>query len=289
MTTKSLVDKVKQLREITGVGFKDCKDAIDQCNGDIDKSIDFLRKKGISKANKKMQRIAADGLVAISEEQNKISIIEINCETDFVAKNDAFINFVESLSKLNLLNSGSMEKLLLSKMENNKDVNENLINLISKIGEKISIRRTTCFDEESLFKFSYVHTAIKKNLGKLGVILSLESSLSKKDILDFGHKLSMHIAATNPLSIDSNDLDLNILKKEEEIIVEELKNSGKDPTIVEKIAKGKLKKFVEDNTLLNQDWVIDPKKKVKDIISDIAKNGKINIKKFIRYKVGEGI
>ena len=142
MSSDNILDKVKKLRELTGVGFKDCKNAIDNCNGDIEKSIEFLRIKGIAKANKKMERIAVDGLVCISEKQNKFSIIEVNSETDFVAKNNEFIKFVEEISKLALLNSGKMEDILISKMENKKNVKDNLVTLISKIGEKITLRRS---------------------------------------------------------------------------------------------------------------------------------------------------
>jgi elongation factor Ts len=289
MPSENILDKVKKLRELTGVGFKDCKNAIDECNGDIDKSVEFLRIKGISKANKKMERIAADGLVSISEEKNKFSIIEINSETDFVAKNDKFISFVEEVSKLSLLNLGNMQKIKTSTMKNNKTVNDNLIDLVSKIGEKITLRRSDFIDTKDNINFSYIHSPVKENLGKIGVLVSLKSSMKREELSDFGKKLSMHIAALSPLAIDQKDLDANITKKEKEIITEELKNSGKDSKIVEKIAMGKLNKFINDNTLLNQEWIIEPKKKVKDILNSIDDKEKIEIKKFVRFKVGEGV
>ena len=289
MSKDNVLEKVKKLRELTGVGFKDCKNAIDENNGDIDKSIEFLRKKGIAKANKKMERIAADGLVSVSEDKNKFSIIEVNSETDFVAKNQEFINFVEQLSKISLSASGKMDKILNFEMENSKKVKENLVSLIAKIGEKITIRRSDFIDSNNLVNFSYIHTSIKKNLGKIGVLVSLESSISKEKLSDFGKQLSMHIAASSPLSIDKDNLDPAILKKEKEIITEELKNSGKDDKIIDKIALGKLNKFISDNTLLNQEWIMEPKKKVKDIIKQISGKEKIIIKKFVRFKVGEGI
>ena len=166
MPSENTLDKVKKLRELTGVGFKDCKAAIDECNGDIDKSIELLRIKGISKANKKMERVAADGLVAFFEKENKFSIIEINSETDFVAKNEEFIKFVEEISKLTLSNNGKMEDILKSKMENKKSVNDNLVTLISKIGEKITIRRSNYVGDQNYLNFSYVHSAFKKILVK---------------------------------------------------------------------------------------------------------------------------
>jgi len=289
MKSDNLLEKVKKLRELTGVGFKDCKNAIDENNGDIDKSIEYLRKKGIAKANKKMERVAADGLISITEKENKFSIIEVNSETDFVAKNEEFIKFVEELSNISFQNSGKMHSILSSKMKNNKNVEENLVTLIAKIGEKITIRRSDFIDSKNSVNFSYIHTQIKKNLGKIGVILSLETSIDKNHIAEIGKQIAMHIAASSPLSIDKDTLEPKIIEKEKEIITEELKNSGKDPKIVDKIAMGKLNKFISDNTLMNQEWIMEPKKKVKEIIKEIGSKDKILIKKFIRFKVGEGI
>tara|TARA_B100000959_G_scaffold275961_1_gene330005 strand:- start:1075 stop:1944 length:870 start_codon:yes stop_codon:yes gene_type:complete len=289
MTNESVLEKVKKLRELTGVGFKDCKNAIDENNGDIDKSIEFLRKKGIAKANKKMERVAADGLVSISENQNKFSIIELNSETDFVAKNNEFIKFVEDISKISLLRAGKMDDILKTEMENKKSVKDNLVSIIAKIGEKITIRRTDFIDSKNLVNFSYTHAEVKKNIGKIGVLISLETSMQKEKILNFGKQLAMHIAASAPLAIDKNELDQKIIEKEKEIITEELKNSGKDNKIIDKIAVGKLNKFISDNTLLNQEWIMEPKKKVKDIIKQNSPKEKIIIKKFVRFKVGEGV
>ena len=289
MSSDNILYKVKKLRELTGVGFKDCKDAIDENNGDIDKSIEFLRKKGIAKANKKMERVAADGLISISEKENKFSIIEINSETDFVAKNEEFIKFVEEISNISLLNYGKINDILNSQMKNKKNVQDNLVSIIAKIGEKITIRRSDFIDTKNSINFSYMHSEIKKNLGKIGVLLSLETSMNKEKLLQFGKQLAMHIAASSPLSIDKNTLDQKIVEKEKEIITEELKNSGKDDKIIDKIATGKLNKFISDNTLLNQEWIMEPKKKVKDIIKEVAVKEKIVVKKFVRFKVGEGI
>ena len=278
MSSDNILDKVKKLRELTGVGFKDCKNAIDKCNGDIEKSIEFLRIKGIAKANKKMERVAADGLV-----------IEVNSETDFVAKNNEFIKFVEEVSKLALLNSGKMEDILISKMENKKNVKDNLVTLISKIGEKITLRRSDFIGTEEYLNFFYIHAAIKKNIGKIGVLVSLKTTKPKNELIELGKQLSMHIAALSPLAIDKESLDQTILNKEKEIITEELKNSGKDSKIVAKIAEGKLNKFINDNTLLNQEWIIEPKKKVKEVLKEAGGKDKIEVKKFIRFKVGEGV
>ena len=289
MSSNDLLEKVKQLREITGVGFKDCKNAIDETKGDIEKSIELLRKKGIAKATKRMQRVAAEGLVCIHEQDNKFSMIEINSETDFVARNIEFIKCAEEISKLALTKFGKIEDILYSKMANNKQVKDNLIDLISKIGEKITLRRCAFIKKDKFINFSYIHSSLKKNVGKLGVLISLETTIPKKTIQDLGKQLAMQVAALAPLAINTEDLDQNILKKEKEIITEELKTSGKDTKIIEKITLGRLNKFISENTLLNQEWILEPKKKVKDVLKEIAGKDIIKIKKIIRFKVREGI
>ena len=289
MSSENILDKVKKLRELTGVGFKDCKNAIDECNGNIEKSIEYLRKKGIAKASKKMSRVAADGLISISEEKNKFSIIEVNSETDFVAKNNEFIKFVEEISNLSLQKSAVMKDILKSKMKNGKNVEDNLVALISKIGEKITLRRCDFVGEDQFLNFSYVHSAIKKNIGKIGVIISLKTKKPKDKLIELGKQLSMHIAALSPLAIDKKSLDKNILDKEKEIVAEELKNSGKDPKIADKIALGKLNKFINENTLLNQEWIIEPKKRVKEVLKEAAGKDTIEVIRFVRFKVGEGV
>ena len=289
MPSGNLLEKVKQLRKITGVGYKDCKNAIDETQGDIEKSVELLRKKGIAKAIKKMSRVAAEGLICIYEQDNQFSMIEINSETDFVAKNNQFVNFAEEISQLALIKSGKMEDILNSTMTNKKNVKDNLVDLISKIGEKITLRRSAFIGKDKSINFSYTHSSLKKNVGKLGVLLSIETTKPKNEILNLGKQLAMQVAASSPLAIDKESLDQNILQKEKEIIKEELKNSGKDTKIVEKIAIGKLNKFIADNTLLNQEWIMEPKKKVKDVLKEVAGKDKIEIKKFIRFKVGEGV
>ena len=287
MSSASHLNKIKKLRELTGVGFGDCNTAINECGGDIEKSIKYLRVKGISKASKKMERVANDGLICIHEENNKSSIIEINCETDFAAKNLEFLNFSENLSKLCFELKGDLNNLKKKKMKDGNSVDENVIKQISKIGEKITIKRCNFFDDNKYMNFSYVHAALKKNIGKLGVVVCIESKKFNEQIKDFGHKLAMHIAASNPLVIEVSQLDKKMLEKEKEIISEELRNSNKDANIVEKISKGKLEKFIQENTLINQIWIMDPKKKVKDVIAELGNENSITIKDFVRYKVGE--
>ena len=287
MSSSSHLDKIKKLRELTGVGFGDCNTAINDCGGDIEKSIKYLRVKGISKASKKMERVANDGLICIHEKNNKSSIIEINCETDFVAKNLEFLNFSENLSELCFELKGDLNNLKKKKMQDGNSVDENVIKLISKIGEKITIRRCNFFDDNKYMNFSYVHAALKKNIGKLGVLVCIESKKFNKQIKDFGHKLAMHITASNPLAIEVSQLDKKMLKKENEIIGEELRNSNKEAKIIEKISKGKFEKFKQENTLMNQIWIMNPKKKVKDVIAELGKENSVTIKDFVRYKVGE--
>ena len=288
MSDKNLLENIKKLREMTGVGFKDCKLALDETKGDIDKSVEYLRKKGIAKASKKMSRTASEGLVLVKEEQGKISIIEINSETDFVAKNENFISFCKELSELNFILKGNLEKLKDSKMKNNILVKDNLVNLIAKIGEKITIRRSFFFDNDKGVNFFYVHSALEKNIGKIVSIVKLDNIIVGKND-EIGSKIAMHIAASNPLAIESKGINKNIIDKELEIIKAEISNSGKPPEMAEKISKGKISKFLNDNSLLTQIWIMDPKKKVSDILKENSFEKEIKVLNFIRYKVGEGV
>ena len=288
MSNKDILDNIKKLRELTGVGFKDCKSALDENNGNIEKSIEFLRKKGIAKATKKMSRTAAEGLVLVKESNGEISIIEINSETDFVAKNSDFISFCKELSEINFSNKGDLEKVNNSKMKNNILVKDNLVNLIAKIGEKITIRRSKFFDSSNGSNFFYVHSAIEKNIGKIISAVKLDGITNGKND-DIGSKISMHIAASNPLAIDKDGIKKSIIDKELEIIKAEIINSGKPKEIAEKISNGKISKFVNDNTLLNQIWIMDPDKKVSDILKENKTDKDLKILDFVRYKVGEGV
>jgi len=287
MFNKQNLENIKKLREITGVGFKDCKLAIDENNGDINKSIEYLRKKGIAKASKKMSRIAADGLVLIYEKNGMISAIEINSETDFVAKNKEFIAFCKEISEINFKTQGDIKKINYSIMENKKTVEETLVALIAKIGEKITLRRSKFFDNKGI-NFSYVHNSLEKNIGKVISVVKLEKN-EKVNLKEIGSKLAMHIAASSPIAIDESKISQDILNKELEIIKEEVKNSGKKGEMAEKIVSGKLKKFVSDNTLLNQIWIMDTKKKVREILKTYSDKEKIKVLDFVRFKVGEGV
>ena len=222
------IEKVKKLREATGAGFKDCNLAIKESGGNLDKAVEILRVKGISKASKKMSRDATEGVIVISGDQKKMSLIEVNCETDFVAKNDDFIEFVKELSELNNENGSDVEKLKKSKMKNGTSVEENLVALIAKIGEKITIGKTKTISNSSSINYQYLHTIVKDNLAKLAVIVSLETKNNSDVVKTFGKQLSMHIAASNPLALESELIDKAIIDKEQELVTEELKNSNSE-------------------------------------------------------------
>ena len=287
MSNKDLLGNIKKLREMTGVGFKDCKTALDETKGDIEKSIEYLRKKGIAKASKKMSRTASEGLALAKEDKGDISLIEINSETDFVAKNEDFINFCKELSEINFNMKSDLTKLNESKMANGVLVKDNLVNLIAKIGEKITIRRAEYFDKSNGTNFFYVHSAIEKGIGKIISVVKLDRAFKEND--DIGTKIAMHIAALNPLAIDKDGIDKKLVDKELEIIKAEITNSGKPAEMAEKISKGKISKFLNDNSLLNQIWIMDPKKKVSDILKEKSPEQPLKVLNFVRYKVGEGV
>ena len=280
------IDQIKKLRQSTGAGFKDCNLALKEANGNLEKAVEILRVKGITKASKKMDRDAKEGVIVISGDENKTSMIEVNCETDFVAKNEDFVSFVKELSVLNNNCSSDVTKLNNTKMLNGKDVKDNLVEMIAKIGEKITIGKTKTIENSNSQNYIYQHSVIKDNVSKLGVIVSIEASNNNEDVKIFGKQLSMHIAASNPIALSFDEISEDIIKKEQTLIAEELKNSGKTDEIAKKISISKLNKFKEENSLMSQDWVMEPKKKVKDIINEInAPN--LKIKEFFRIKIGE--
>ena len=280
------IEKVKKLREETGAGFKDCNLAIKESGGDLDKAIEILRVKGISKASKKMSRDAKEGVVVVSGDENKTSVIEVNCETDFVAKNDDFISFVKELSELNNQHNSNQDELKKAVMKNGQSVDDNLVALIAKIGEKITIGKSKTIENSSGINNHYLHTVVKDNVAKLAVLVSLDTNDKSDTVKAFGKQLSMHIAASNPLALESNLIDQAIIDKEQELVAEELKNSGKPEEIAKKISLGKMNKFKEENALLTQAWVMEPKKKVQDIVKELSISD-LKIKEFFRIKIGE--
>ena len=285
---KITASDVNKLRKSTGAGMMDCKKALEESQGDFDKAIEVLRKKGQKVAANRADRDSSEGVVLAKVNADNTSgiIISLNCETDFVAKNDDFINFVKELSDLNNQNDSNIENLKKEKMKNGETVENNLIALIAKIGEKITIGKTITISNSSSINYQYLHTVVKDNLAKLAVIVSLETKDNSDTVKTFGKQLSMHIAASNPLALESNQIDKAIIDKEQELVTEELKNSGKPEDIAKKISLGKMNKFKEENSLLTQSWVMEPKKKVQDVLKELAIND-LKIKEFSRIKIGE--
>ena len=268
---------VKELREKSGAGMMDAKKALLETDGDIEAAQDWLRTKGLLKAEKKSSRVAADGLVGVKVKENVGTIVELNSETDFVATNKEFVELVDLIldNGFGLMNKDDLLKMNV----NGKTFQEIINNKIATIGENISLRRVMSIVGTNIY--SYVHNSVSKNCGKIGVLVSLEGNKDE----EFGKKLAMHIAATSPLAISEQDLDSAVVDREKKIISEQLISEGKPVEIAEKILSGKLKKFFEENTLLNQKFVMDPDNSIKVVLE---KNNQKLID-FVRFKVGEGV
>ena len=283
---------VKELREKTGAGMMDCKNALVETNGNIEESIDWLRKKGISGAEKKSVRVAADGVVTVSISDNSAALVEINSETDFVSRNPDFQNFARNVSKIALNSGSSLEELENAKyLDSGKSVKDTLTDLIGLIGENIVLRRTVLFNSSSNIFASYIHGQIDKGLGKIGVIVVIESNGDERKVKEFGKKLSMHIAASKPVAISANDVDPSIIDRERKILIEQAKDSGKPDNIIEKMVEGRISKFFSEITLLDQIWVMDGETKVSKVIENIEKeiSSNIIIKDFKYFILGDGI
>ena len=233
-----------------------------------------------------MSRDAKEGVVVTSGDEKKTSVIELNCETDFVAKNDDFISFAKELGELNNQKNSKLDELNKSKMNSGQTVEESLVALIAKMGEKITLGRAKTFNISGATNFNYLHTVVKDNLSKIAVVVSLETKDSSDNVKSFGKQLAMHVAASNPIALDIASIDKEIVEKEQSLITEELKNSGKPDEIAQKISLGKINKFKEENSLLSQAWVMEPKKKVQDIVKELSIND-LKIKDFYRLKIGE--
>ena len=268
---------VKELREKSGAGMMDAKKALLETDGDLEAAQDWLRTKGLLKAEKKSSRVAADGLVGVRVHENEGMMIELNSETDFVATNKEFTDLVDLILDQGF---GITDKdKLLNKSISGKNIQEIINNKIATIGENISLRRVISIKGSNIY--SYLHNSVSKDCGKIGVLVSLEGNKDE----DFGKKLAMHIAATSPLAMSESDLDADLVDREKKIISEQLISEGKPADIAEKILSGKLKKFYEENTLLNQKFVMDPDVSIRQVLE---KNNQVLIN-FVRFKVGEGI
>jgi elongation factor Ts len=284
--------QVKELREATGVGMMDCKKALEETGGDMEAAVDWLRTRGLAKAAKKAGRIAAEGLVGISVEGTKGAIVEVNSETDFVARNEQFQAIVGNVSKLAADAGGSTEKLAEMPFPGTgRSVAAELTDAIAKIGENMNLRRSAVIEVKDGAIGSYVHNSVKPGMGKLGVLVGLESTGDKAALLALGKQLAMHIANTNPLSVSPDDIDPAIVAKEREIFTEQAKETGKPAEVIEKMVEGRVRKFYEEQTLLAQTFVIDGESKVKDVVAKAEKEAgaPIKVTKFVRYSLGEGI
>jgi elongation factor Ts len=281
---------VKDLRDKTGAGMMDCKTALNETGGDMEAAIDWLRKKGISKAAKKAGRAAAEGLVGVAVGKGSGALVEVNAETDFVARNDEFKAFVKSAADLALTEGGDLGKLLAAK-HGTSNVQQTLTELVAKIGENMSVRRTMALSVNPGVVGAYVHNASSPELGKIGVLVALKSTADEAKLSALAKQLAMHIAAASPLAITPEHLSKDVVERERNVQWELAKQSGKPDAVIEKMMEGRMRKFYEDTVLLSQTFVIDGETQVGKVIEKAAKElgAPIAIESFVRFQVGEGI
>ena len=283
---------VKELRETTGAGMLDCKKALVEAGADMEKAVDWLRKKGLASAAKKSGRIAAEGLVAVAIEGNKGAVVEVNSETDFVAKNDIFQDYVADAAIVALKNDGDIEKMKACNCPKcGKTFGERLTDMIAKIGENMNLRRAKVISVNNGLVCSYVHNAAKEGLGKIGVLVALESSADKAKLADLGKHIAMHIAATAPVALNIEGVPAEAVAHEKSIFAEQAAASGKPANIIEKMVEGRIRKFYEEVVLEEQAYIMDPDKKVKAVIADAAKDAGAEIKlvDYAFFKLGDGL
>ena len=282
---------VKELRERTGAGMMDCKKALGETNGDMEAAIDWLRTKGLAAAAKKAGRTAAEGLVGVAVAGNRGAVVEVNSETDFVAKNEQFQEFVRTVAELALQGSGTVEGLLAANWPTGGTVEEKLTANIATIGENQSLRRSAVLQVNDGVVVSYVHNAAATGLGKIGVLVALESTGDKAKLETLGKQLAMHIAAANPQALRGEDLDPATIERERAIATEKASESGKPADIVAKMVDGAIAKYRKENALLSQLFVIDNKTKIEDVVSGAAKDvgAPVSLNAYVRFQLGEGI
>ncbi|WNO52514.1 translation elongation factor Ts [Stakelama saccharophila] len=282
---------VKELRERSGAGMMDCKKALNESGGDLEGAVDWLRTKGLAAAQKKSSRTAAEGLVGVAVAGPKGAAVEVNSETDFVAKNEQFQNFVGEVTQIALAEGDDVETLKKAKMPSGTTVEDALTNNIATIGENQSIRRAKVLEVSEGAVIPYVHNAVSGNLGKIGVLVALESDAGVDVLEPLGRQLAMHIAATFPLALDESGLDQDVLERERQIATEKAQESGKPAEIIEKMVEGSVKKFAKENALLSQIFVIDNKTPIADVVAKAGKDAgaKIVLKDYVRFQLGEGI
>lgn len=283
----SALEKVKELRDVTGAGMQDCKNALKENNDNIEKSIEYLRKKGVLKAAKKSSRDAAEGLIILGEDKNTINLTEINSETDFVAKNEEFINFCRKISEISI-KAGNLDDLNNIKIDGIA-IKDLVVSLVSKIGENIKLRRFKKILKENYKSAFYVHNKVNNNMGKIISVVKYNSK--NEESAKFASNICMHIAAMSPMALNEDNLDSDFINKEKKIIEEQIDKNGKKAEILEKIVKGKLNKVISENTLLSQKWVIDQELTVNQAVENFNKEYSDNFKilDFFKFKVGEGI
>jgi elongation factor Ts len=282
---------VKELRERTGAGMMDCKKALAEANGELEQAVDWLRAKGLAAAAKKAGRTAAEGLVGVAVEGTRGAVVEVNSETDFVAKNEQFQNFVREAARLALSSDGDVDALAAAQFAGGGTVAEALMNNIATIGENQSLRRAAVIEVGEGAVVSYIHNAAAPGLGKIGVLVALESGAPADTLQPLGKQLAMHIAAANPLALDADSLSPTLVERERGIAMEKARESGKPANIVEKMVEGSIAKFRKDNALLSQLFVIDNKTPVAEVVAAAAKEAAtgIELKGFVRFQLGEGI
>jgi elongation factor Ts len=282
---------VKELRERTGAGMMDCKKALAENNGEMEAAIDWLRAKGLAAAAKKAGRTAAEGLVGVAVEGTRGAVVEVNSETDFVAKNEIFQEFVRNIAQLALENGSDIEGLSNAPYPSGGTVSEVLTDNIAKIGENQSLRRAAVVEVAEGVVVPYVHNQVVPGLGKIGVLVALESGAPAETLTALGKQIAMHVAAANPLALNADDLDADLIERERSIAMEKAKESGKPQNIVEKMVEGGLAKFRKDNALLSQLFVMDGKTPVADVVAGAAKDAGtgVTLKSFVRFQLGEGI
>jgi elongation factor Ts len=281
---------VKDLRDKTGAGMMDCKTALNETGGDMEAAIDWLRKKGISKAAKKAGRAAAEGLVGVAVGKGAGALVEVNAETDFVARNDEFKAFVKAAADLALLEGGDLEKLLAAK-HGNSNVQQTLTELVAKIGENMSVRRTVALSVDPGVVAAYVHNATSPELGKIGVLVALKSSGDEAKLSALAKQIAMHIAAASPLALTPEHLSKDVVERERNVQWELARQSGKPDAVIEKMMEGRMRKFYEETVLLSQTFVIDGETQVGKVIERAAKElgTPVVVEGFVRFQVGEGI
>ncbi len=282
---------VKELREKSGAGMMDCKRALSENNGDIEAAVDWLRKKGLAAAAKKAGRVAAEGLIGVASEGTSGAMVEVNSETDFVARNDAFQDYVRNAAKTSLASGDDIEKLKAAAYPGGASVADALTALVAKIGENMSLRRVAVLKVPAGVVATYVHSSVAPGLGKIGVLVALESTGDKEKLTALGRQIAMHIAATNPQALDIGSVDPAMLAREKAVLTEQASASGKPPQVIEKMVEGRVRKYYEETVLLEQVYVVDGESRIKDVVEKAAKDvgAPVKLAAFRRYALGEGI